>query len=420
MSEVYDVILGGLDTEVNVTIADSTGVDPSVLLALRGEKGDTGEAGINGQDGRDGADGADGFSPSASVSKVGDTATITITDKDGTTTASISDGGGGGASAFVAEYNVTPYADVKDAYDNDSVIICILTDFGNTAVFQLAYVDAGDDIFYFAQPQSDGWRWASVTSDDTWDDGGVLFASTDTATALRDGLMSALDYQKLSAIESGAEVNVQSDWSQSDNTKDDFIKNKPTIPSKSGLIDMFYPVGSFYETSDGSFDPNVSWGGTWILEGAGVVHLSAGTGYTIGSSGGSKDAIIPYHNHTASGGAVTDKASFNTDSSGSCSIASSGGHSHTVTSYYRSTASYGTGTAARPYTSSGSSSSTDWASIASNTGTHTHTVPDHTHSLPQHGHGFTQPTISYAGTDGNVTDANLPPYIVVNRWHRTA
>ena len=33
---------------------------------------------------------------------------------------------------------------------------------------------------------------------------------------------------KLDGIASGAEVNVQSDWSQSDNTADDFIKNKPT------------------------------------------------------------------------------------------------------------------------------------------------------------------------------------------------
>ena len=36
---------------------------------------------------------------------------------------------------------------------------------------------------------------------------------------------------KLDGIASGAEVNVQSDWSQSDNTADDFIKNKPSIPT---------------------------------------------------------------------------------------------------------------------------------------------------------------------------------------------
>lgn len=37
---------------------------------------------------------------------------------------------------------------------------------------------------------------------------------------------------KLTGIATGAEVNVQSDWSQSDNSADDFIKNKPSIPSK--------------------------------------------------------------------------------------------------------------------------------------------------------------------------------------------
>lgn len=35
---------------------------------------------------------------------------------------------------------------------------------------------------------------------------------------------------KLDGIAAGAEVNVQSDWNQSDSTADDFIKNKPTIP----------------------------------------------------------------------------------------------------------------------------------------------------------------------------------------------
>ena len=30
------------------------------------------------------------------------------------------------------------------------------------------------------------------------------------------------------------------------------------------LIDFFYPVGSYYETSDATFNPNISWGGTWV------------------------------------------------------------------------------------------------------------------------------------------------------------
>lgn len=58
---------------------------------------------FDGVDGTDGVDGVDGYSPTATVVKVGKTATITITDKNGTTTAQISDGdsgGGGGTSDY--------------------------------------------------------------------------------------------------------------------------------------------------------------------------------------------------------------------------------------------------------------------------------------------------------------------------------
>lgn len=138
---------------------------------------------------------------------------------------------GGGASAFIAEYGVTSYSDVKDAYDEDAIILCKSDDSGNTAILQLAYFDDANDGFIFTEPTDDGWRWTSIVSNDTWDDGSFQFATTDTATQLRDGLMSSLDWQKLDGIASGAEVNVQSDWSQSDNTADDYIKNKPTIPT---------------------------------------------------------------------------------------------------------------------------------------------------------------------------------------------
>ena len=57
-----------------------------------GKDGKDGADGKDGKDGQNGVPGADGFSPSASVSKSGDTATITITDKNGTTTATVSDG----------------------------------------------------------------------------------------------------------------------------------------------------------------------------------------------------------------------------------------------------------------------------------------------------------------------------------------
>lgn len=55
-----------------------------------------------------------------------------------------------------------------------------------------------------------------------------------TASQSLSGLMSATDKTKLDGIASGAEVNVQSDWNQSNSSADDYIKNKPTIPTVPG------------------------------------------------------------------------------------------------------------------------------------------------------------------------------------------
>lgn len=44
-----------------------------------------------------------------------------------------------------------------------------------------------------------------------------------------------------------------------------------------GLLNLFYPVGSYYETSDANFDPNVSWGGTWVQDTVGRCTVGANT-----------------------------------------------------------------------------------------------------------------------------------------------
>ena len=40
-----------------------------------------------------------------------------------------------------------------------------------------------------------------------------------------------------------------------------------------GLLDLFYPVGSYYETSDISFYPEAVWGGTWRMDTKGYVTV---------------------------------------------------------------------------------------------------------------------------------------------------
>lgn len=78
-----------------------------------GEKGDPGKDGVNG---KDGADGKDGVSPTVSITKSGDTTTITIVDKNGTHTQTVKDGTDGTPGAPGAD-GKTPYFHVK--YSDD-------------------------------------------------------------------------------------------------------------------------------------------------------------------------------------------------------------------------------------------------------------------------------------------------------------
>lgn len=41
------------------------------------------------------------------------------------------------------------------------------------------------------------------------------------------------------------------------------IKAKSALSENQSQLDFFYPIGSYYETSDATFDPNIRWGGTW-------------------------------------------------------------------------------------------------------------------------------------------------------------
>lgn len=200
--------------------------------------------------------------------------------------------------------------------------------------------------------------------------------------------------------------------------------NDPDAVQKSEFLDLFYPVGSYYETSNSSFDPNTAWGGTWVLEAAGNVHIGAGTGYALGSTGGAStvtltDAQIAHgHGFTnpaykATGGAVQTRAAFNT-----------GGMSHNE----QHTHNYCNYTYAAP---TGASVGIPWigAGFVAEVGGISTANTAHVHSVPAHSHNFTQPTISVTsngsvanlGTPANrAAHNNMPPYIAVNRWHRTA
>ena len=145
-----------------------------------------------------------------------------------------------------------------------------------------------------------------------------------------------------------------------------------------------FPIGSIYINAGVSTNPATLLGfGTWTAFGAGrvMVGLDAGDVLfdTLEETGGSKNAIVVTHNHTATS-TVTDPS-----------------HQHAASSGNFLTE---TGTGLYAYGGSGLN-----ISVVTNTATASTGVTVAT-------------TIANAGASG--TDANLQPYIAVSMWKRTA
>jgi len=154
----------------------------------------------------------------------------------------------------------------------------------------------------------------------------------------------------------------------------------------SSLNSNLFHIGMIIQTTNANFDPNSSIGVTWARIKDRFL-LAAGDTYSAGSTGGSADAIIPSHTHTIDGG--------------SCTIGSSGSHSHS--GYYRSNLYAGGSTSAVCHYAAGG---TSYASAMFGGGDHSHTVPAHSHNCSNPGE--------------SVTGKNMPPYLVVYVWQKTA
>jgi hypothetical protein len=138
-------------------------------------------------------------------------------------------------------------------------------------------------------------------------------------------------------------------------------------------LQVVYPVGSIYSNISASTNPATLFGfGTWVaLEGVTIIGRSStdSTFGTAGSTGGSKDAVIPSHTHTA------------TDS----------GHSHGIA--YQGTLGFSGGGGYAGTAFGGSPNQTTASSTAN---------------------------ITVSTTGVSATNANLPPYVVAYVWKRTA
>ncbi len=150
-----------------------------------------------------------------------------------------------------------------------------------------------------------------------------------------------------------------------------------------------YPVGSIY-LSVNSTNPATLFGGTWVQLKDRFL-LGAGSSYTNGSTGGAatvtlQSSQIPAHNH---------KATF-----GSGKAASAGSHKHTIGADYDGAGGSGYATIHKATTGA-----QYMAGTTSSNGSHTHTVTG---------------SVSVQNTGGGGAHNNMPPYLTVYMWKRTA
>lgn len=101
--------------------------------------------------------------------------------------------------------------------------------------------------------------------------------TADQLAALNSGVTAA-DVTKLSGIESGAEVNVQADWTEADNTSDAYIKNKPTIGNATLTVTQ-------NGTSVGTFTANATSDVTLALTDTLYNDFTGATSGTAGAHG---------------------------------------------------------------------------------------------------------------------------------------
>ena len=151
------------------------------------------------------------------------------------------------------------------------------------------------------------------------------------------------------------------------------------------LIDFFYPVGSYYETSDTTFNPNIRWGGTWVLETEGQVHIS-------GSANGTYQVEGALTN-TTDGGEETHTLTDDELPAISAYFSIHGQEGGTI--FYQKNGTHSTGT-----------------QMSNN-----YQTTNTTTNAKTGAHSWQNPGIAFGSDDAH---NNMQPYIVVNRWHRTA
>ena len=175
---------------------------------------------------------------------------------------------------------------------------------------------------------------------------------------------------------------------------------------------LLHPIGSIY-TAIIATNPGTLFGfGTWTAFGAGRMLISLDSTNvlfdTAEETGGSADASLPSHTHTASITSVTAGTPAGSVLS-TFTGAAMAAHSHT----FSGAVGGGGGGGGQSLNTFYGQNTTDTASAGTPTGTVTSTFTGS--ALATHTHTVTNSTEGVSGTN-----ANYPPFIAVYMWKRTA
>ena len=185
---------------------------------------------------------------------------------------------------------------------------------------------------------------------------------------------------------------------------------------ESDLLDLIYPIGSIYmdkEVGQTVCPIELTLGGTWTRIEEKFLYASP-NGQGVGTTGGSADAVVVEHNHT-------QKSHNHTQNS----------HNHTQNGH-----SHGTGNSTNKYFITSSTNGLDITNSKKNAtsgtdgylvySTATGSIGEYTSTQSVTATNQSQTATNQATTAENNatgesgTGKNMPPYVIVNVWERTA